>query len=114
MSLDTNLTAPNLGKAERFDVTAPLPALGLGWTAHWTPQFLTRATVQYFGVSVDDKVEGHFVDALFAAEYRFNKLFSVGAGYNYFDLSVEAHRNAFTLNATDTYHGFLAYIGFHF
>lgn len=114
MSLDTNLTAPNLGKAERFDVTAPLPALGLGWTAHWTPRFLTRANAQYFGISVDDKIEGQFIDLLLVAEYRFNKNFSLGGGYNYFDLDIDAHKGAFTLSATDSYQGFLVYVGFHF
>jgi len=114
MSLETALSAPNLGRAERFDVTAPLPAIGLGWNAHWTPRFQTRATVQYFGISLDDKIEGHFVDALFSAEYRLTKNFSLGAGYNYFELDVEAHKAPLTLSVTDSYQGFLVYVGVHF
>lgn len=114
MSLETSISAPNLGRAERFDVTAPLPALGLGWNAHWTPRFQTRATVQYFGISIDDKVEGQFIDLLFAAEYRLNKNFSLGAGYNYFDLDVDAHKGPLTLSVTDSYQGFLVYLGLHF
>jgi hypothetical protein len=114
MSLETSLSAPSLGRAERFEVTAPLPAIGLGWNAHWTPRFQTRATVQYFGISIEDKIEGHFVDALLSAEYRLNKNFSVGAGYNYFDLNIDAHKGPLTLSVTDSYQGFLAYVGVHF
>jgi hypothetical protein len=114
MSLESFISAPGLGRAERFDVTAPLPAIGLSWTAHWTPRFQTVTTVQYFGISVDDKVEGKFVDALFAAEYRLSKHFSVGAGYNYFDLEVDAHRGPLTLSVADRYDGFLVYLGVHF
>lgn len=114
MSLETSLAATNLGKVERFDVTAPLPAFGLGWTAHWTPRFQTRAVVQYFGISYEDKIEGQFIDLLLAAEYRINKNFSAGVGYNYFDLDVDAHRGPLTLSLTNSYNGFLIYLGAHF
>lgn len=114
MSLETSLTASNLGRAERFDVTAPLPAFGVGWTAHWTPRFETRAIVQYFGLSIDDKYEGDFVDLLLAAEMRLSKHFSVGAGYNYFNLNVDVHRAPLTLSLDDSYDGFLLYLGVHF
>lgn len=114
MSLETGLSATNLGRVERFEVTAPLPAFGIGWTAHWTPRFETRAIVQYFGISVDDKIEGNFVDVLLAAEYRLNKHFSVGAGYNYFDLEVDAHKGPLNLGVSDKYDGFLVYVGVHF
>lgn len=114
MSLETSLAASNLGRVERFDVTAPLPAFGVGWTAHWTPRLETRAIVQYFGISLDDKIEGQFVDFLLAAEYRINKNFSAGIGYNYFDLDVDAHRGPLTLSVTDSYDGFLVYLGAHF
>jgi hypothetical protein len=114
MSLETFISAPNLGKVERFDVTAPLPAFGIAWTAHWLRNFQTRAHIQYFGISVDDKVEGKFVDALVAAEYRMTNHFSFGVGYNYFKLDVDAHRGPLTLSITDTYDGFLIYLGAHF
>jgi hypothetical protein len=114
MTLETGLSAANLGKAERFEVTAPLPAFGVGWTAHWARNFQTRAVVQYFGISVDDKIEGSFVDALFAAEYRMTNHFSFGVGYNYFKLDVDAHKGPLTLSADYQYDGFLVYIGAHF
>ena len=37
MSFDTGLELAGHGSAQSFSVTAPLPAFGLGWTAHWTP-----------------------------------------------------------------------------
>ncbi|MEJ1972520.1 MAG: hypothetical protein WDM96_08715 [Lacunisphaera sp.] len=115
MSLDTGLVATNLGKAESFNVTAPLPAFGLGWTAHWTDRFETRAMIQYFGISLEEKkISGHFFDALFAAEYRLTHTFSVGAGYNRFDLHADVTRGPLTLNLTDAYNGFLVYLGAHF
>jgi len=114
MSLETALSAANLGKVERFDVTAPLPAFGIGWTAHWLRNFQTRVVVQYFGISYDDKIEGQFVDALFAAEYRMTNHFSAGVAYNYFKLDVDAHRGPLTLSIVDKYDGFLLYLGAHF
>jgi hypothetical protein len=36
------------------------------------------------------------------------------AGYNYFELDVEAHKGPLTLSVTDSYQGFLVYLGLHF
>jgi len=114
MRLSTSLTISNVGTAEGFDVTAPLPAFGVGWTAHWTDRFQTRVVAQYFGISIDDRISGHFLDLLFAAEYRLSRHWSVGGGYNRFDLDIEATRGPLTLHIEDSYNGFLAYVGFHF
>jgi hypothetical protein len=115
MRLSTSLTVSSLGTAEGFDVTAPLPAFGLGWTAHWTDRLQTRVVAQYFGISLDEKeISGHFLDLLFAVEYRLSRHWSVGAGYNRFDLDIEASRGPLTLQVEDSYDGFLAYFGVHF
>ncbi len=115
MSFDTGLEVSNVGSAQNFSVTAPLPAFGLGWIAHWTDRFETRAVVQYFGISLDEQqISGHFFDALFVAEYRMTKNFSVGAGYNRFDLNADVTRGPLTLSVTDAYDGFLVYLGAHF
>jgi hypothetical protein len=117
MRLGTRLSVSGGSTAastEGFEVTAPLPALGLGWTAHWTDRFQTQAIIQYFGISVDDKIEGHFMDFLVSAEYQVSKHFSVGAGFNRFDIDVDATRGPLTLSLENTYNGFLLYIGANF
>jgi len=115
MRLSTKLSITNVGSSEGLSVTAPLPAFGLGWTAHWTDRFDTRATVQYFGISLDEQqISGHFYDVLLAAEYRVSSHFSVGAGYNRFDLNADVTRGPLTLSVKDAYNGFLIYLGAHF
>lgn len=117
MRLGTRLSlagSSSSASTEGFDVTAPLPAFGLAWTAHWTDRIQTQAIIQYFGISLDDKIEGHFMDFLVSAEYRLSKHFSLGAGFNRFDLDVDATRGPLTLSLENTYNGFLLYVGAHF
>jgi hemolysin activation/secretion protein len=110
MNFQTSLEAVNLGKAERVSATAPLPSFGLAWRARWTERFSTRASLQYFGISLEEgKYSGHFTDALATAEYRFSKSWGVGGGYNRFDLSGAFKPGKLKLTMDFTYNGFLLY-----
>ena len=105
-----SITAPNIQRSQEFSVTAPLPAFGLGWRAHWSDRWSTRASIQYFGISLDDgKYSGHFTDLLLAAEYRIWNHGGFGLGYNRFDLVGDFQKERLNLNVRYAYNGALLY-----
>ncbi len=115
MTLSTSLSATGVGGTEGFKVTAPLPAFGVGWRARWTDRISTTASVQYFGISLEDnKYSGHFTDVLLAGEYRVSRHWGLGAGYNRFELKADFKRDPLVLSVLDKYNGFLIYVAAHF
>jgi hypothetical protein len=115
MTLQASLSASGIGESEGFKVTAPLPAFGVAWRAHWTDKISTTASFQYFGISLEDnKYSGHFTDFLLAGEYRLSRHWGLGGGYNRFDLKADFKREPLVLSVIDKYNGFLVYIAAHF
>src|SRR6185503_14731733 len=110
MRFSTSLSATGVGSTEGFSVTAPLPSFGLGWRAKWTDRFSTRASVQYFGISLEGgKYSGHFTDVLIAGEYAIWQSGGIGVGYNRFDLSAELKQTR-KLTVDYSYNGLMAYV----
>lgn len=110
MQFKASLGTSDLGQVQRFSVTAPLPSFGLAWRAHWTDRISTRVSMQYFGISLESgKYSGHLTDFLASAEYRFTKVFGLGAGYNRFDLTGAFKPNNLKLSVSYSYNGLLLY-----
>jgi hypothetical protein len=126
MTLDTSLSVSGTatgnsgsvsGAAETggFNITAPLPAFGVGWRARWTDRISTTAAFQYFGISLEDnKYSGHFTDFIVAGEYRVSRHWGLGAGYNRFELKADFKREPLVLSVIDKYNGFLIFVAAHF
>ncbi len=109
MRFSTSLSITGVGSSEGLNVTAPLPSFGLGWRAKWSDRFSTRATVQYFGISLESgKYSGHFTDVLIAGEYRIWDNAGIGVGYNRFDLSAELKQTR-KLTVDYSYNGLMLY-----
>jgi hypothetical protein len=107
----SNLTAPRLGTGESFTMTAPLPVFGIEWKSQWTKRLSTRASLQYFTISLDENdVSGDLTDALFVAEYAFGRNWGIGGGYDRFDMECEFHRGQLTFDIEHSYDGLLSYI----
>jgi len=86
----TTLALQGFGlSAEKQDLTAPLPVIGLRGDYNITPNITLRGALQLFSYSVD-KVDGHFSDSYIAADYRFGKRFAVGLGYDDVTFDVNA------------------------
>ena len=111
LSLETSIKSTASTREPRFSVTAPLPAIGFAWAAHWSERFSTLVSLQYFGLSVDEgKYSGHFTDGLISGQYRFLNHWGVGAGYNRFELSTELNNDNQRLTVEHKYNGLLFYI----
>ena len=111
LSFEASIKSNASTREPRFSVTAPLPAIGFAWTAHWSERFTTSVSLQYFGVSLDDgKYSGHFTDGLISAQYRFGRHWGLGAGYNRFELSTELNNDNQRLTVEHKYNGLLFYI----
>jgi hypothetical protein len=110
MRFSTGLSIDGLGQSQNLSVTAPLPSLGVAWRARWTERFSTRASLQYFGISLESgKYSGHFTDALIAGEYRVTETAGVGVGYNRFDLSGSFKPGPLKLTVDYKYNGLMLY-----
>lgn len=109
MRLETDLATSGGAIAERYEITAPLPSLGLEWKANWTDRLSTRVSAQYFGLATENDSSGHFIDALAALEYRFTEHTGLGGGFNRFKLSADFRSNGRVFAADYSYNGVLAY-----
>jgi hypothetical protein len=77
------------GFNESFDVTAPLPLIGLRMDFLVAPKWYLRSSFSLFYLEIDG-YRGGMSDIMLAAEYRPWKHFSVGLGLDNFRLAVEA------------------------
>ena len=80
-------------RSEKSDFTAPLPNLGFGTYIYLTPKLLIiqRLNVLYLKVP---NYEGGMTDIHVGLEYQPWKRFAFGAGYNAFNINIEATKDA--------------------
>ena len=114
-SITTGLSLPNVGKAEKVSVTAPLPVFGFEWKALLAEKLTSYVSYQYFGLSVDDKYKGHLSDFQALLDYHFTSNWSLGAGYNRYVLnaSVKGDRGL-ELKLKHNYNGLLLFVSTSF
>jgi len=63
--------------------TAPLPMIGLDIEYEIAPRWVVKGFGQYFGISIDDTIDGSWWEARAAVEWIPLKNFGLGAGYNF-------------------------------
>lgn len=69
--------------------TAPLPMLGLDVEYEIAKRWLIRGSGQYFAISIDDTIDGSWLEARAAIEFVPLKNFGLGLGYNYADVDLD-------------------------
>jgi hypothetical protein len=69
--------------------TAPLPMLGAGVDWNFSDRWMFRGNVQLLGISIDDTVDGSWIEARGAVEYSFADHFGLGAGFVLADVDVD-------------------------
>lgn len=90
----------------------PLPTFGIFWGIRISENWKVRLRADYFALTYDD-YSGSLISARADGSYQFSKHWAVGAGVNYYDLSVEAKKKEFTGKAEFGYWGpsiFVRYI----
>jgi hypothetical protein len=85
MRIDTGVGLTGEGEAAVTDTTqtAPLPMLGLDVEYEMAQKWILKGFVQYFGISIDDSIDGNWVEARAAVEYMPWQNVGFGLGYNY-------------------------------
>ena len=85
--VDLNIDS-DVAEEEGDGGTAPFPMFGLRGTWELAPRLFVRANIEYFKISEGD-IDGSLTDYLLSVEYRFEKPWGVGIGFNHLDLDVE-------------------------
>jgi hypothetical protein len=104
----TSLSAPNLG-AQRNDVIAPLPTIGVYGAYAFTPRWLLSGRVDYFSLNVDN-YSGSLVNFNAGVDYRFARNFGVGLGYRHVDYQLSASNSRFTGDVNYRFSGPMFYL----
>jgi hypothetical protein len=114
-SITTGLSMPNLGKAEKVSVTAPLPVFGFEWKAQLAEKLTSYMSYQYFGLSYDDKYKGSLSDFQALLDYHFTPNWSLGAGFNRYVMNarVKSERDL-ELKLKHNYNGLLLFVSTSF
>lgn len=75
---------------EDVNRTAPLPMLGADVDWLVADRFMLRAGAQYFAISIDDSIDGSWLEARAALEWSATRNLGIGAGYLLADIDVAA------------------------
>ena len=119
--MKASLSGSGSSLAEGGDVTAPLPVIGLEWTARLSDKVSSYVAYEYFGLSIDDdKYEGSLSDFQAVLEYHFTSHWSLGGGYNRYtsratvtsDRAVNGEK--LKLSARHNYNGLMLFVAARF
>ena len=107
---DTGITlaATNFDQAEKGDLTAPLPVIGLRGEYRLSDKWALRASGEFFALEYED-IDGSLVDLYAGIDYRFTRHFAMGLGYNSVTIEVKASGDNVTGNIDWQYAGALLY-----
>lgn len=86
----SNDTDPAAYPLELVDITAPLPTLNFRLEFALTPKLYLRQNIELFYLAYGG-FTGSLIDVNIGADYRFNKHFGLGLGFDSFDLRLEAN-----------------------
>ena len=111
MDWKTKWTAGNLALEEDFDVTVPLPVLGLFGSYGITPKLYLNASSEFFGLEYEE-FDGFLNNTRLSLEHRTFEHVAFGLGLDYFliDASVESESGNLSAEAEYDYLGLLAFM----
>ena len=101
------------GEIETAEASSPLPVIGLSGHISLGEKTNLGARLHFFALDFDD-FEGNMSTVNVAVEHRLWEAFSVGVGYNYFRMKLEADSFDFRGSITTTHHGPFMFLGVHF
>ncbi|GJM07987.1 MAG: hypothetical protein DHS20C11_02630 [Lysobacteraceae bacterium] len=104
LDLEFAINATGTTLNEFSSVSGPLPLIGFSVDHMMTDQWMFTGSLQAFSANVGD-YDGSIVSAAIGVEYWFNRNFSLGVGYDYFDLDVDLDKQAWTGNVNYGYDG---------
>ena len=93
---DTRINAPGIGVNEQnaFDITAPLPVVGLNLKIALTPRLFLYQKLDLMYLSIGE-FSGSIVDADLGLEYQITKHLGIGGGWHVFDLKIDAQDDSY-------------------
>lgn len=112
--INITLTDQTLLQAERGDVTAPLPVLGIRGEYELSENWTLRASGEFFALEIDDKFSGSLSDLFIGLDYQLFENTAVGIGFNSVAIDVSLDLSSFAGALDWKYDGGLAYLKFDF
>ncbi len=112
--ININLTNQTLLQAEKGDVTAPLPVLGVRGEYELSENWTLRASGEFFALEIDDKFSGSLSDLYIGLDYQLFENTAFGIGFNSVAMDLSLDRSSFGGALDWKYDGGLAYLKFDF
>ena len=105
IDLEFGIRASGTSLEEFSSVSGPLPLVGFSVDHRFAERWMFRGTLQAFSASVN-KIDGTIVSARAGVDYQFTPAFSLGLGYDLFDLDVDLRKNSWKGRVSYDYNGF--------
>ena len=96
IEFETRINAPGLGVDEnnKFDITAPLPVVGLHLKVALTPRLYLYQKLDLMYLSIGE-FSGSIIDGDLGLEYQITKHLGIGGGWHVFDLKIDAQDDSY-------------------
>lgn len=108
-----SLFEENLGSAERREITAPLPVIGLRGSHELADRWTLRASAEFFFIDYEG-FEGELIDLYAGLDYSVLDNVAIGVGFNVVDLGLDVDRSDYRGSLDWQYDGALAFLKFSF
>lgn len=112
--INIKLTNQTLLQAEKGDVTAPLPVLGVRGEYELSEKWTLRASGEFFALEIDDKFSGSLSDLYIGLDYQLFENTALGIGFNTVAIDLSLDRSSLGGALDWKYDGGLAYLKFDF
>jgi len=113
MGIDLAFESNDFNAEESFDVTAPLPVVGLHAAYALSPKWSLSGSVEFFQIALSD-FSGSLMDSRLTLEHDWFEHFGWGIGYNGFALDAELEDSPLSADIEYAYQGLIIYLRAYF
>jgi hypothetical protein len=113
MGIDLAFESADFDVEESFDVTAPLPVIGLHAAYALSPTWSLSASAEFFQIAIGD-FSGSLVDSRLTLAHDWFEHFGWGIGFNGFALDAELEDSPLSADIEYAYQGLLVYLRMYF
>lgn len=113
MGLELTSAGANLDVKDTYDVTAPLPNVGIWGGYAFSPRWAVNGDLSYMSLSIDD-INGSIVTGGVNVSYRIGAGFSASAGYMGLNVNFDGERDGMLGDVDWAFHGPVVSVSYGF